>query len=1030
MSNKGGITCPHCGKRGIKSKRGLTTHINKNQQCKAARNEANAYHDEERSDNEDGNLDVSMMQVDHSMNANDDDFDVGCDAYDDDDNNGIDMNISVEMEIIRTQADDDWGVGYETDDSGEDDDENDPRQASIRQFRAYVKRIRDASLPIRTEMKTCVTLMDTLIRKRASLDTYDAILAWHKDVIEEETNKSRSYYSRKQVITYLANRYNMPKNLIYQHQITLPSSGTEVNIVYHMFEEQFVSLLTDPRFGDDDWLHFGDDPLAPPPENLDKIADINTGKCYRETYKELITRPGKQILIPIVWYLDGAATGQFNSLNVEALKFTIGILNRKARDKEYAWRTLGYVPNYSKHDATVEEMEEEAKHVASLLCFDEEEDDNDDQTAQNESQNVAQMFQEDDEKFESKKHPSQDLHRILAEILKSYRQTEQRGMVFDYKYKGKLYKNVEFVFFTAFIKCDTEEADKLCGSYTNRNRNVAQLCRYCCCPTNKTDDPAAQFPLKKVDRIRNLVENNNEEELKKLSQQNIYNAFHLLRFGSHNKMGVHGACPMEMLHHLLLGMFKTVRDCFFAHIGETSEPAKQINGLARLLGRYFQHQSDRDMPKTHYHQGIQEGKVMAKEMSGVLLNIAAVLHTTKGQQILKSVQNRGGSHFKDDWLIKDWSLLIETLLEWEAFLKLDEMTTYYVRKLKKKHQFIMHLILRIARRVEGMGYMLMKFHGILHMVMDIWNLGVPMVVDTGSNESHHKKTKKAARLTQRDQKKFEAQTARRLMEMHLLEIAKCELDDLNMWSYLDVSQTRGTRNKKQLPNNEKKAPETGGTAFKVIWDDSKERAAYRFRSKPTKATPQWDQCLIDFLYQLQEYVVQDAGLSTLEIRSEHKRQGTIFRGHPKYRSNRGWNDWAKFDWGEKVLPGEIWCFVDLRDASANFDGEFAGCCLQEGVYAVVESSLYCNEEVDETLMFTPLDKEGVVFSEDGTNVVERKFYLADVESIAAPVVVIPDIGNENQVRYFEVSPREHWAKNFMGWLEIRHEDDWAQLEED
>ena len=56
------------------------------------------------------------------------------------------------------------------------------------------------------------------------------------------------------------------------------------------------------------------------------------------------------------------------------------------------------------------------------------------------------------------------------------------------------------------------------------------------------------------------------------SQQNIQNALYKICFGSRNNCGIHGACPMEMLHALLLGIFKYARDCLFKHeIGDSSQ---------------------------------------------------------------------------------------------------------------------------------------------------------------------------------------------------------------------------------------------------------------------------------------------------------------------------------------------------------------------------------------------------------------------------------------------------------------------------
>jgi hypothetical protein len=45
------------------------------------------------------------------------------------------------------------------------------------------------------------------------------------------------------------------------------------------------------------------------------------------------------------------------------------------------------------------------------------------------------------------------------------------------------------------------------------------------------------------------------------------------------------------------------------------------------------------------------------------------------------------------------------------------------------------------------------------MADGILNFGVPMEVDTGSNESGHNATKTAARLTQKNEKTFDLQTA-------------------------------------------------------------------------------------------------------------------------------------------------------------------------------------------------------------------------------------------------------------------------------
>ena len=96
---------------------------------------------------------------------------------------------------------------------------------------------------------------------------------------------------------------------------------------------------------------------------------------------------------------------------------------------------------------------------------------------------------------------AQDFHSMLKVVLKSYIKLQETGFFGDLAYQNKVYKDIEFVLFTPFIKVDGEEADKLCGKYLSHTGNVAQLCHYCECPTNKSDRPLAEFPLKLCPRL-------------------------------------------------------------------------------------------------------------------------------------------------------------------------------------------------------------------------------------------------------------------------------------------------------------------------------------------------------------------------------------------------------------------------------------------------------------------------------------------------------------------------------------------------
>ena len=119
---------------------------------------------------------------------------------------------------------------------------------------------------------------------------------------------------------------------------------------------------------------------------------------------------------------------------------------------------------------------------------------------------------------------------------------------------------------------------------------------------------------------------------------------------------------------------------FFDLIGDTSNLAEDVNGLAQMHGKLLTHQSDRELPAANFSKGIHKGKLMAKQFWGVLLVMAAVIHSKLGQQLLKQ-RKRFGSETG----IADWTLLVEMLLEWEAFLCLKRMKRSHVVKASVHH---------------------------------------------------------------------------------------------------------------------------------------------------------------------------------------------------------------------------------------------------------------------------------------------------------------------------------------------------------
>jgi hypothetical protein len=600
--------------------------------------------------------------------------------------------------------------------------------------------------------------------------------------------------------------------------------------------------------------------------------------------------------------------------------------------------------------------------------------------------------------------------------------------------------------FIPFWKADTEEADKLCGHFLSRNAHVKMLCRYCKTPNAMTDSCVYQFKLKMESEIKKLCRNNEVEVLRAMSQHCMEYACHGLRFGTHSKQGIHGACPIEMLHQILLGIFKYLKDEFFTQLGSNSALAEEINSLCTMIGALLKRQSDRDLPKTNFSKGINKGKLMGKEMSGVVLLLAAVMQTTAARKLLE----RGrGSLFKDPEVFDDWILLLELLLQWEAYMKLPEMRVFDVRRLQFKHRYLMFLCKKVMKRTKGMGMKLVKFHAILHIWEDILNFGVPSNVDTGANEMHWKPAKSASKLTQRDVRVFEKQVATRVIEFSLLDLAMEELKGNKIWNYFE-RESREFQDEnggllatgqvqQQVPQAQVNKIRTEGTRIKVQQraDTGEAYASFPDSRMANQEGIKWDQDLVDYLFDLQQNHFWPL-LGNMPILTEHHRDGFVFRGHPNYRQLGHWHDWVLVDWGaEEPQPCQIWCFVDLSGLPDGFHVHLDGIRVEKGTYAVVESAPYHQDEpqyypndnrirrVSE--LFRPCIKEVAALNGNGS-IAKRQFYLADVEAFAAPASVFPDIGHVDKLRYLVIRSRSEWAEDFQSWLREEYEED--QLKEE
>jgi len=868
--------------------------------------------------------------------------------------------------------------------------------------------------PFDERQRHAIGLLCTLRTTKASLNTYERIMTWHLQSTgeihpHEKASDSRYYVSRDTLLEVLKKRYNRDRGYGLITNIVLPSTKVRAKMVLNDTQKIIQSLLTRPEIRPKDYLFHAKDPFGAPPDGLNFIADLNTGKSYYDTWHDLITDPTKQILLPIVMYMDGSQTGVWADLELTPVKIALGIFSREARKQAQFWGTLGYIPSITKDKSRGRRALVDSGHADTTMEYH--------QLMRDEGMIGTNM---------QNACAAQDLHTMLDTVLAGFVKLQKTGFKWDLPYNGKLYKGVEFIPFVMFMRADMEEADKICGAYTCRALTVAQLCQKCECPANKTNDHLDNSDPKTQKKIDRLCRKKDLIGLKSISQQPIENAFYKVQFGTHNGQGIHGACPMDMLHAILLGIFKYIRETFFVQIGGSGATAEAFDALCGVFGDILSRQSDRDMPNTRFPNGIRRGKLNGKRFTGVLVCIYAALCSEQGQKLLR----QSGKKWRTPGKIEDWIMLLETLLQWEAWLKSDKLAKFEVHRAKRKHRYVMYLIRKSAKRTKGNGLKIPKFHTILHIADEILMFGVPLEFDTGDNESHHIPAKEAARLTQKIKDNFEESTCRRLIEKEVLDLARMEMQGMLLWEYKEEPQFGvkiKTVARESNPNGKEiRSIRLGGEAYRTHTDPAKGRTMQPVKKlKAGKALPRVELDLVDFVAGLEEEVAEH--MNCVPLYTTYTRDGIIFRGAFDYR-NHIWRDWVVVDWGKDgKLPNKLWGFVDLRAIPSNLPRHlqlnYGGLSnISPSIYAIVESATLSPEVEGDVKceIFTRLHTE-VGAKTDGF-VSELKFYLADVEAFVNPCIVIPNLGGETN-SYFWVQNRGDWAESFAGWLRAPHSDD-------
>ena len=840
----------------------------------------------------------------------------------------------------------------------------------------------------------------------------------------------------------LLERHNLGPTLPVEKETYLPHSGETVHIACHDAKAMEVDLLSDPRLCDDDYLFYNDDPYADPPEEWTKVGDVNSGLAQRVTWEKLI-RPEpftpcgrKKILCPHIIYFDATPTGNFSNLNLEIVKFSIGLFKGKTRNREYAWRQLGYIRKITKRGKKAAANIEKSQHIDAknyvkdpnhrkrkfMQC-----------PRTGEEEFDAQLYSQRGRGNSKKKTPNikpQDLHAILQTILESYKVLEDEGgLPWDLRYKEKMWR-MQLIPYIIFVKADSVEANKACGCYGSNGKGVKSLCRMCCVPSEQTDEPYLNpEPARKTqEMILNLVKKGTAEskqKLKDLSQHEIWNCFYRHRFGLHNNAGIHGATPMETLHWIQLNTYKYNREALFCQTGETSQLSDNLDSLTQTIGFFLERQSDRDLPRTKYTDGIRGGKMNAHEMTGVMILLTLTLRSRAGRNLLlNTAWGDQKEFFPDEQSVQLWIQMLETHLMFEQWLGKEEHDLRLLEKAETKVKEMMALTKHVARRSKGMGYKTQSFHTTIHMPRLAMELCAPVHWNTQTNEQAHKVDKRTAQRTSRQIDTFDISHAHKTVYRHAIELSMEEIHGYaRRWDYF-------SRAADVVGEPEYFPPRLTGPSVVFYYSRDSEVLIEEENNSDSTGKDQYiyDPNTLAFITNLAADLCNDNGIEhvmaygTLKVAFSNKREenSQLFHAMPFFQG-KPWNDWAIFDLSDpesetptanNYVPAQIKCFLDFSDLP-----EDNAIMRPPGIYAIIEPSRpnADENEIWWSNLFDPIHKQACPVP--GFEEYNRQ-ELVSIDRILHPATVVPDHENPNKRAYLRMIPMSVWSKMFDDWLDI------------
>jgi hypothetical protein len=614
---------------------------------------------------------------------------------------------------------------------------------------------------------------------------------------------------------------------------------------------------------------------------------------------------------------------------------------------------------------------------------------------------------------------------------------------------------------------DTEGHDKLCGHYCSYSSNIQRMCRDCNIPQCDGDDPhyPCQFvdaePIKTALRecipIINREERGNvanaRERLSGISQLPIWSPLYNCDFCG-CRHGIFGSCPFEHLHAWQSGIMKDGMRLLFLlgdlpssfikwyktrrgdrpPVTKMTDSQLYINkpkfeAIFRFLTMYARRQSDREVPRTPFRNGVTDlTRLNGQEYPGLVMLTLVALKVLLPDRV---------PLFKRKEII----LLFWRMLVLNDMMNLRENSERTLQLLDKRIVEFLALYKEVfgptAEFSSNTGLRKVKFHAPKHASFYIRRYGSSDNFFGGSLESALKSTVKApTKITSRRHDHLARDLANRQHERFvcgasLTATAKSIDDSPSDKVNMDSTQRRiRMRLSDDTPSVATEKP-TGWELHSPVFNLTRQgdgpwstnRGSYTHTGKLVYPnflskvdTDVFQDGEAEYVRKVAEYA-REHGFQRVEcssgatIPSSRGQQRDVLRCHPSFHSypylRRPWYDWVMVKWqvdddvagdNEVLVAARLFLFARLSDNEDANRGPL--------VVAVIHSLSQFTPPPDQLLFFA----KGDTWDEEGLTVI-------DSTAIAQTAFVLPCIENQGdefpfsheQANYFLVfPPRNEW----------------------